>query len=170
MEGTLIQLGPIVFPSRRLSLGDHSMRSRRHLVVCVDQQAGPRHCMIRLPLGLPRLYFPEGRIHYTIIRLLNPLNHSLEMNTIDRTGNLALHLLELSHIEIFHLQTVDPNDYLTNELLILKDGFLFLDDMILAILQAHPECLKRPKFNVLSRRRIRMIRPDKRIGRQSWVI
>ena len=170
MAGTLIQLGPIVSPSHPLNLGDHSMRSRRHLLACVDQRVGPRHCMIRLPLGLPRLYFLEGRIHYTIIRLLIPLNHNRKVITIDPIGSLAPHLLELNHIEISHLQTVDPNDYLMNELLILKDGFLYLDGMILEILQVPPECLKRPKFNDLSRRRIRTIRPDKRIGRQSWVI
>jgi len=172
MEGTPIQRGRIVSPSHRLSLEDHSMRSRRLPLGCADQRAGPRHCMTRLPLVLPRLYCPGGRIRYMIIHHLIPPNpnHNRKMSTIDPIGNLALHLLVPSLIEIYHLQIVDLNVYHTNELLILKDGFLFLEDMILAIRPVHLECLKRPKFNVLSKRRILMIRPDKKIGRQSWVI
>jgi hypothetical protein len=170
MEGTLIQLGRIVSPSHLLNLGDRSMMFRHLPLDYDDQRAGPRHCMTRLLLDLPRLYYLEGRIRYTIIHLLTLPNPNHKMNTIDPIGNLALHLLVPSPIEIFHLQTVDRNDYHTSELLILKDGFLFLDDMILAIRPVHLECLKRPKFNVLSKRKIRMIRPDKKIGRQSWVI
>jgi len=172
MEGTLIQLGRIVSPSHRLNLEDHSMMFRHLPLDCADQRAGPRHYMIRPPLGLPRLYSLEDRIHYMIIHLLIPPYHNLnrKMNTIDPIGNLELHLLELNHIEISHLPTVDLNDSHTNELHTLKDGLLFLDDMTRAILLLVLECLKRPKFNVLSKRRIRMIRPDKRIGRQSWVI
>jgi hypothetical protein len=172
MEGTLIQLGRIVSLSHRLNLEDHSMMFRHLPLGCADPRADLRHCMTRLPLVLPRLYCPEGRIRYTIIHLLIPPspNHNRKMNIIDPIGNLALHLLVLSPIETSHLQTVNRNDYHTSELLILKDGFLFLDDMILAIRPVHLECLKRPKSNDLSKRRIRMIRPDKKIGRQSWVI
>jgi hypothetical protein len=172
MEGTLIQLVQIVSLSHRLNLGDHSTMFRHLPLGSADQRAGPLRCMIRLPLDPPRLYCLEGRIRYTIIHLLIPPNpnRSRKMNTIDPIGNLALHLLVPSPIEISHLQTVDRNDYHTNELLILKDGYLFLDDMILAIRPVHLEFLKRPKFNVLSKRKIPMIRPDKKIGRPSWVI
>jgi hypothetical protein len=172
MEGTLIQLVQIVSPSHRLNLGDHSMMFRHLPLGCADPRADLRHCMTRLLLVLLLLYFLEDQILSMIIHpLIPPSLRHMETNTIDPIGNPVQSLLvRLRPLTVIYLlPIVGRNDYLMNELT-RNLGYLFLAGMILGIQLPVLACRKLLKSNVLSRMRIRMIQPDKRIGLQLWVI